>query len=271
MTEILTGKQLRDLAEDALDQRKPDKEVLRNWIRRGADRIDKLTRELDRLESASDHAGSEAAMMMLEDARIAADKTLARVHQMEVEAENALDEARAEAEKEANDIIGKAHAEAAEIIASGRETARAHMEKTESACQSRLDKTVARAEKVDKGCRELVEQARELEQTYRSRVADIRTEAKAMVALMERFDSLPVTTEEDEIVDESTVDELLADIVELNAGGREELEEELGLVDEGDDEAERLLQPEDEAEAQAADTEADEDEDDRDDAAAEAG
>jgi hypothetical protein len=269
MTEILTGKQLRELAEDALDQRKPDKEVLRNWIRRGADRIDKLTRELDRLESAADNAGSEAAMMMLEDARIAADKTLNRVHQMEAEAEGALDEARAEAQQEADDIIAKAHAEAAAIVASGRETAQAHLAKTESACQARLDKAVARAEKVDRGCRQLVDQAKDLERSYRKRVADIRTEAKAMVSLMERFDSLPVTAEDDEIVDENTVDDLLADIVELNAEGREELEheleEELGLLDEDDDEAERLLQPEDEVDE-------DDDEDDgEDDAAAEAG
>lgn len=214
MTEILTGKQLRERADAVLAQRKPDKESIRNWIQRGADRIDKLTAEVNRLESnAEAGGGSEAAMMMLEDARSAADNTLARVKEMEADAESALERASADADKVANEIIGKAHAEAAEIIASGRETAKEHMAKTEEACQLRLDRAVERAQSVDQSCRDLVEQARALERTYRKRVSDIRAEAKALVGLMDRFDSLPITADEDKLDDE----ELLAEIVDLTA------------------------------------------------------
>ncbi|MEM7288459.1 MAG: hypothetical protein AAF480_19105 [Actinomycetota bacterium] len=221
MTEILTGKQLRDRAEACLDQRRPDKETLRNWIRRGADRIDKLGKEVQRLEQALESGGSEAALMMLEDARVAADNTLDRVKGMEEEAEKALNKARSEADKVKNDIIGTAHAEAAEIIASGRETAKEHMAKTEAVCQNRLDKAVAQAERVDRGCRQLVDRAQNLERTYRKRVADIRAEAKAMVGLMDRFDTLAVAMDEDDLSSEDTVDELLAEIVELNVRGED--------------------------------------------------
>ncbi len=226
MTEILTGKQLRDRAESCLDQRRPDKETLRNWIRRGADRIDKLSKEVQRLEHAMESGGSEAALMMLEDARVAADSTLDRVKAMEEEAEKAVENARREAEKEKNEIIGRAHAEAAEIIASGRETSKQHMAKTEQACQARLDKAVAQAERVDRGCRQLVDRAQNLERTYRKRVADIRAEAKAMVGLMDRFDSLSVAMDDDDLGSEDTVDELLAEIVELNVRS-EDIEQEV--------------------------------------------
>jgi hypothetical protein len=222
MAEVLTGKQLRDRAEGALDGRRPDKETLRNWIRRGADRIDKLTKEVARLEMAMESGGSEAALMMLEDARQAAEKTLGRVNEMEVGAASALGDAKAEAAIEANEIISRAHAEAAEIIASGRETTREHMAKTEAACQARLDKAVDQAERVDRGCQELVDQAKSLEGTYRERVSDIRTEAKALVGLMERFDTLPITLDSDDVGTTESVDELLADIVELNVGQHED-------------------------------------------------
>lgn len=226
MTEILTGKQLRDRAEACLDQRRPDKETMRNWIRRGADRIDKLSKEVQRLEQALDSGGSEAALMMLEDARVAADTTLERVKEMEADAEKALEKARSEAEKEQNEIIGRAHAEAAEIIASGRETAKEHMARTEAACQNRLDKAVAQAERVDRGCRQLVDRAQNLERTYRKRVADIRAEAKAMVGLMDRFDTMAVAMDDDGLTSEETVDELLAEIVELNVRS-EDIEQEV--------------------------------------------
>lgn len=232
MTEILTGKQLRDRAEACLDQRRPDKETMRNWIRRGADRIDKLSKEVQRLEQALESGGSEAALMMLEDARVAADTTLDRVKGMEDEAAAALKTARTEAEKEKNEIIGRAHAEAAEIIASGRETAKQHMAKTEAACQNRLDKAVAQAERVDRGCRQLVDRAENLERTYRKRVADIRAEATAMVGLMDRFDTLAVSMDGDELSSEETVDELLAEIVELNVRS-EDIEQEVADEMEG--------------------------------------
>ena len=225
MAEILTGKQLRDRAEGALDGRRPDKETMRNWIRRGADRIDKLTKEVARLETAMKSGGSKAALMMLEDARQAAEKTLGRVNKMEAKAASALDKARSAADITANEIISRAHAKAAEIIASGRETTREHMAKTETACQARLDQ----AERVDRGCQELVDQAKTLERTYRQRVSNIRTEAKALVGLMERFDTLPITLESDAVGTAESVDELLADIVELNVGQHD---------DEGDEVAE---------------------------------
>lgn len=218
MTEVLTGQQLRDRAEAALDQRRPDKESLRNWIRRGAGCIDKLTKEVSRLEAAMESGGSEAALMMLEDARQAADKTLSRVKNMEAAATSALDEAKAEADIQTNELIGLAHAEAAEIIASGRETAQDQMAQTEEVCQARLGNAVAQAERIDHGCRELVDQAKTLERTSRQRVSDIRTEAKAMVGLIERFDTLPITLGSDKIGATEDVEELLAEIVELNPG-----------------------------------------------------
>jgi hypothetical protein len=68
-----------------------------------------------------------------------------------------------------------------------------------------------------------------LERTYRQRVSNIRTEAKALVGLMERFDTLPITLESDAVGTAESVDELLADIVELNVGQHD---------DEGDEVAE---------------------------------
>ncbi len=213
MTEIVTGKQLRERAEELLTPRRPDKDSVRTWMRRGADRIDKLTKEVKRLENELEPAGSEAALMMLEDARSAADTTLDRIKEMEAEASGALDEARAEAEKEANEILRAAHSEAAGILGSARETAEELVSKTDQACSERLDQTIARADRVDSGCKRLVEEAKTLERNYRKRVTDIRTEAKAMVSLMERFDTLAVTGDDPGLED----DELLAEIVELKA------------------------------------------------------
>jgi hypothetical protein len=213
MTEILTGNELCERTDELLGQRRPDKESLRNWIRRGADRIDKLTKELQRVAPSTGPQGSEGALMMLEDARTAADTTLERVKAMEAEASAALEQACAQAEKASNDILGKTHSEAAHIIASARETARQHTTKTEAACANRMDQTIARADRVDQGCKQLVDQAKMLERSYRKRVSNIRAEAKAMVGLMERFDTLPITEHDDGLADE----ELLAEIVELKS------------------------------------------------------
>ena len=90
----------------------------------------------------------------------------------------------------------------------------------------------AQAERVDRGCRQLVDRAENLERTYRKRVADIRAEAKAMVGLMDRFDSLSVALEDDDLGSEEAVDELLAEIVELNVR-TDDIEQEVD--DEPDD------------------------------------
>ncbi len=220
MAEVLTGKQLRDRADACLDQRKPDKETLRSWIGRGADRIDRLTNEIERLESDLRSGGSEAALMMLEEARQAADKTLDRTRSMEASAETALEDARAAAQTTANDLITAANTEAVQIVAEARQTASRLVEEAEMECQARLESAVAQADTIDEGCRNLVSHANSLDGAYRKRIADIRTEANALVALMERFDNLPISTDYDNLNSAEVVEELVADVVDFKAPER---------------------------------------------------
>ncbi len=192
MTEVLTGQQLRDIAEACLDERRPDRERLRSVIGRAAHRIDELIDKVENLRQEQEHTRSEAALMMLEDAREAADKTLARVHEMEREAGAALDHARTAADAEVVTIIDEARAEADEIVAAARR----------------------KAMQIDQGCRRLVERAEFLDASYRERVDEIRAELSRTLQLMDRFDELPIADDRDEL-DTDAVRELIGDMVGL--------------------------------------------------------
>ncbi len=222
MTEILTGAQLKERAESCLDQRRPDKATLRSWIRRGAERIDQLAAEVQRLRNELESGGSEAALMMLEDAREAADSTLARVNQMEAEAAAALEEARAKAGTETAELTEQARTEASQIVAAAREQAKA-----------KLHRAAEKADQIDQGCRRLVDKAAVLDATYRERLAAIRAEMTELLSLMDGLEAMPVAGADDPI-DHHEINEALADI-EID---REDIQDLLGEVvelDNGDD------------------------------------
>jgi len=229
MSERLTGKQLRERADACLDQRKPDRETLRAWIGRGADQIDRLSQEVDQLRTTIESGASEAALLVLEGARKAAEDTLDRLHKRELETEVALDqarsatdllleEARKASETDAEAVVAEAQSEAAIIMDDARETAQQHAETAEAEWRDKLDSALAKAERVDAQCGDMVAHARALDGMYRRRVSGIKAEANALVTLLERFDALPVTEDNDELDISHLADDVAHDAIDLTSG-----------------------------------------------------
>ena len=195
MNETLTGDQFREQAEKALDGRKIDRETVRTWIHRGADRIDALTQ--DRADNGIPaDSGSEAALMLLEQAREASEKTLDQVREMEAAASTSLEEARERAEAEAERILAEARTAAAELVAQAEGVAEAHVAETEQACEQQLNAATADADEISRAGSELQQRIDTLESAYRNRLATIRGEADSLFSALDRLDRLEIADDD---------------------------------------------------------------------------